>query len=102
MTRLNDAPVMPRPRFGGQGPAAYGPPMATTDPRALGADHLDRIVEVTWQPQLGAKLVRTKLRGVLTRVAHDGRGTTIDVDLGPIEVTVNLDVDGGEVDLTDD
>jgi hypothetical protein len=77
--------------------------MATIDPQDLGAAHLGRILDVSWQPQLRGKPIRTGLRGALVHVAHSDRGSTLSLDLGALEVTLNpLDLHSSTVDLTDD
>jgi hypothetical protein len=72
-------------------------------PSSLNAEHLNRIIEVSWQAQAGDTGYRSSARGTLVRIVHERDvGTTVSVALTASHVLdVNLDRDGAGVTLAD-
>ena len=78
--------------------------MATPlEPRDLNAEHLNHIIEVSWQAQAGDTGYRSNARGTLVRIVHERNvGTTVSVALTASHVLdINLDRDGASVTLED-
>jgi hypothetical protein len=76
---------------------------ASIRPSSLSAEHLDRIIEVSWQAQAGDTGYRSSARGTLVRIVHERNvGTTVSVALTASHVLdINLDRDGANVTLGD-
>lgn len=58
---------------------------------ALRTDHLGRQIRISWQKDDRGATFRTSLHGVLEFVSHSRGGTSVEVDLGPVEVTIGED-----------
>lgn len=78
-------------------------PPTYMNPSSLTAEHLDRIIEVSWQAQAGDTGYRSNARGTLIRIVHERKvGTSVSVALTASHVLdINLDRDGASVTLED-
>ena len=65
--------------------------MATPiEPRDLGAEHLDRIVDVGWQTTSpGGVIFRSSARGILIRVTQTAGNTSVTVTVGTHAIEVD-------------
>jgi hypothetical protein len=65
--------------------------MAFTEIEAaeLGTAHLGRQIQVSWQMDDRGATFRTSLHGVLEYVAHSSSGTSVAVNIGPMEVSLD-------------
>lgn len=59
------------------------------DAAALRSDHLGRQVRISWQKDDRGATFGTSVHGVLEHIAHSREGTTVAVDIGPLEVTLD-------------
>jgi hypothetical protein len=71
------------------------------DPTTIGAEHMHRIIEIGWPTQIGGKLFRSTIRGVLSEVTHRVTGTTLTVEVGRHTIHAEAREEGVDVSLVD-
>jgi hypothetical protein len=61
------------------------------DPIDLGAQHIDTVIRITWTQDHRSTASQSIVQGRLMSVRHMRGGTSLEVDLGPLEVSFDTD-----------
>jgi hypothetical protein len=65
--------------------------LTPVDPIGLGAEHIDGVIRITWTQEHHGTAGQSIVQGRLMSVRHMRGGTSLEVDLGPTEVSFDTD-----------